>query len=200
MNTLAGAALALVLVGCRTEQTLVAPDPHLERMIDQPKAMPYGEAPLLPEGMTMQQPPDGTLPVDAQASSEVTTGMTNGEYATRVPVPVDRALLETGRVRFETVCAACHGILGDGKSVVAAHMALRKPPSLLVPPASTDAVGEQFHTVVHGYGLMPSYRVQLSDREAWAVVAYLQALRLAQRARVSDLPPPVRERLAQEAP
>jgi mono/diheme cytochrome c family protein len=200
MNALAGATLALVLAGCRTEQTLVEPDPHLERMIDQPKAMPYGEAPLLPEGMTMQQPPDGTLPVDALAASEVTTGMTNGEYATRVPIPVDRALLETGRARFETVCAACHGILGDGVSVVAAHMALRKPPSLLVAPASTDVVGEQFHTVVHGYGLMPSYRAVLSDREAWAVVAYLQALRLAQRARVSDLPPDVREHLAQEAP
>jgi mono/diheme cytochrome c family protein len=205
----AAAALVLALAGCRTEQTIVAPDPHLERMIDQPKAMPYGEAPLLPQGMTMQQPPDGTLPIDAVAASEVTTGMTEGAsagqgaddaYVTRVPIPVDRALLETGRIRFETVCAACHGILGDGTSVVATHMTLRKPPSLLVPPASTDAVGEQFHTVVHGYGLMPSYRVQLSDREAWAVVAYLQALRLSQRARASDLPPDVRERLAQEAP
>jgi mono/diheme cytochrome c family protein len=208
MKTLAAVALALVVAGCRTEQTIVAPDPHLERMVDQPKAMPYGEAPLLPDGMTMQQPPDGTLSVDAVAASEVTTGLTedahpggeSSRYATRVPIPIDRALLETGRARFETICAACHGILGDGTSVVATHMALRKPPSLLVPPASTDEVGEQFHTVVHGYGLMPSYRVQLSDREAWAVVAYLQALRLAQRARVSDLPPDVRERLAQEAP
>jgi mono/diheme cytochrome c family protein len=209
MKTPAAVALALVVAGCRTEQTIVAPDPHLERMIDQPKAMPYGEAPLLPEGMTMQQPPDGTLSVDAVAASEVTTGLTDHApsgggsgvaYATRVPIPVDRALLETGRTRFETICAACHGILGDGTSVVATHMALRKPPSLLVPPASTDAVGEQFQTVVHGYGLMPSYRVQLSDREAWAVVAYLQALRLARRARVSDLPPDVRERLALEAP
>ena len=127
--------------------------------------------------------------------------MTNGEYATRVPIAVDRALLETGRARFETVCAACHGILGDGASVVAAHMALRKPPSLLVPPASTDAVGEQFQTLVHGYGLMPLRTgLLLSDRRPWGVVAYLQALRLAQRARVSDLPPDVRERLAEEAP
>ena len=64
MKPPAGAALVLLLAGCRTEQTLVAPDPHLERMLDQPKAMPYGEAPLLPQGMTMQQPPDGTLPVE----------------------------------------------------------------------------------------------------------------------------------------
>jgi mono/diheme cytochrome c family protein len=201
MRALAGAALVLAVSGCRTEQTLVTPDPHLQRMLDQPKAMPYGTAPLLPQGMAMQQPPDGTLPVDAPlASPLVDTGAARGAYATRVPVAVDRALLETGRARFEVICAACHGILGDGTSVVAAHMALRKPPSLLVPPASTDPVGEVFHTIVNGYGLMPSYRTELPDHEAWAIVAYLQALRLAQRARVSDLPPDVRDRLSQEAP
>jgi mono/diheme cytochrome c family protein len=191
--------LVLALAGCRTEQTLVTPDPHLERMLDQPKAMPYGEA-ALPQGMTMQQPPEGTLPVDAVAASILTTGATDAGYVTRVPVPIDRALLETGRQRFEAICAACHGILGDGTSVVATQMALRKPPSLVVPPKSTDPVGQQFATIVLGYGLMPSYRTQLSDREAWAVVVYLQALRLAQRARVADLPREVRERLAQEAP
>ncbi len=149
----------------------------------------------------MQQPPDGTLPVDAPlASPLVETGAAGRAYATRIPVTVDHALLETGRARFEVLCAACHGILGDGTSVVATHMALRKPPSLLVPPKSTDPVGQVFQTIVNGYGLMPSYRAQLSDDDAWAVVAYLQALRLAQRARVSDLPPDVRERFSLEAP
>lgn len=194
-----GAVMALA--GCRTEQTLVAPDPHLERMLDQPKAMPYGEAPALPGGMTMQTPPDGVLPFDTPlTSSLVATGASGGAYADRVPIPVDRGLLETGRARFEVFCATCHGILGDGVSVVASHMALRQPPSLLVPPASTDAVGEQFQTVVNGYGLMPSYRVQLGIHDAWAVVAYLGALRLSQRARLRDLPADVRDRLAQEAP
>jgi mono/diheme cytochrome c family protein len=201
MKTIGHVALVVLLAGCRTEQTIVAPDPHLERMIDQPKAMPYAATPVLPHGMTMQPPPEGTFPVDtAPASPLVDTGAAGGVYATRVPVRVDRALLETGRARFEVLCAACHGILGDGVSVVAAHMALRKPPSLLLPPASTDPVGEVFHTVLHGYGLMPSYREQLSDGDAWAVVAYLEALRLAQHARVSVLPPDVRERLAEEAP
>jgi hypothetical protein len=125
-----GSAAAMALAGCRTEQTLVAPDPHLERMLDQPKAMPYGEAPALPHGMTMQTPPDGTLPVDTPVTSSlVSTGASGGVYADRVPIPVDRALLETGRARFEVFCATCHGMLGDGVSVVASHMALRAPPA-----------------------------------------------------------------------
>jgi mono/diheme cytochrome c family protein len=201
VKALASALLAMAFAGCRTEQTIVTPDPHLERMLDQPKAMPYGTAPLLPEGMTMQAPPDGTLAVDHEPSASIVhTGKAGGAVVTAVPVPVDRALLETGRARFDVLCAACHGILGDGTSVVATHMALRKPPSLLLPPKSTDPVGEVFQTIVGGYGLMPSYRAQLSDDEAWAVVAYLGALRLAQRARVSDLPPDMRERLAREDP
>jgi mono/diheme cytochrome c family protein len=228
MRALACAALLLAVGACRTEQTIVTPDPHLERMLDQAKAMPYGTAPLLPEGMTMQRAPDGTLPFDtvlgpslllegttevgaetgASASSlasaggrpRTSPGSSPGSYADRVPIPIDRPLLERGRQRFEVFCATCHGILGDGASTVAGQMALRRPPSLLVPPASTDPIGEVYQTIVQGYGLMPSYRVQLSVTDAWAVVAYLKALRLAQHARVADLPPDVREQLAQEAP
>ncbi len=193
--------MTFAVAGCRTEQTIVPPDPHLERMLDQPKVRAYETAPLLPHGMAMQPPPDGTLATDAVLGpSLVTTGAAGGAYAEAIPVPVDRALLETGRARFDVFCVACHGVLGDGVSAIAPQMALRKPPSLLVPPASTDPAGEVFDTLRNGYGLMPSYKVQLSVRDAWAVVAYLGALRLAQHAVVTELPPDVRERLAEEAP
>ena len=147
----------------------------------------------------MQQPPDGTLPVDAARSRSplVETGAARGAYATRVPVAVDRALLETGRDRFEVLCAACHGILGDGASVVATHMALRKPPSLLRAPRE-HRPGRRGLPHDRRW-LWPDALVPGSsspDRDAWAVVAYLEALRLAQHARVSDLPPDVRDRLS----
>jgi mono/diheme cytochrome c family protein len=197
-----GAVAALALsAGCRTEQTLVKPDPHLERMLDQPKTMPYGSEPLLPGESAMQRPPDGTMAVDAdRRSALVTTGEANGSFAERVPVRVDRPMLETGRARFEVFCAPCHGVLGDGDSSVARTMALRKPPNLHVPPASTDPPGAQFHTIRSGYGLMPSYAVQLTIDETWAVVAYLRALRLARHAVVADLPPDLRADLTKEAP
>ena len=198
---LAVAVLALGPAGCRTEQTLVTPDPHLERMLDQPKVRAYDEAPLLPHESAMQSPPEGTLTVDAPiGSSPLLTGADGDGYIRVVPVPIDRALLETGRARFDVFCATCHGVLGDGVSAVAPQMALRKPPNLVVPPKTTDPVGDTFNTIRNGYGLMPSYKVQLSVNDTWAVVAYLRALRLAQHARVSDLPADVRERLAEEDP
>ncbi len=181
------------LASCRTDQTLVTPDPHLERMLDQPKTKAYEAAPLLPNDTAMQTPPEGAVPVDAVPPS-------GGENATRIPVPVDHALLETGRARFETFCAACHGLLGDGVSAVAEQMALRKPTNLVTLKGEDLVPGSVYTTVRHGYGLMPSYAVQLSERDTWAVVAYVSALRLARSARVSDLPPDVREQLAKESP
>jgi mono/diheme cytochrome c family protein len=200
-TSIAFAAVTLA-TGCRTEQTLVKPDPHLERMLDQPKAMPYGASPRRPDEAAMQPPPEGALAVDTdRRASLIVTGETDdGVFAERVPIHVDRALLETGHARFEVFCAPCHGVLGDGDSSVARTMALRKPPNLHLPPASTDPPGEQFHTIRNGYGLMPSYAVQLSVDETWAVVAYLGALRLARHAVVAELPADVRAELATELP
>jgi mono/diheme cytochrome c family protein len=197
---------ALGLTGCRTEQTLVAPDPHLERMLDQPKTRAYDTAPLLPDETAMQAPPDGVMPF-REAPPEppvVRLGVDRAQDedaevdgTARIPIAVDHALLQTGRDRFDVFCAACHGVLGDGASPVAEMMALRKPPDLV---AKDRIPGSTFRTIHRGYGLMPSYAVQLSVHDTWAVVAYLQALRLSRNARVGDLPPDIRQQLAKEAP
>jgi mono/diheme cytochrome c family protein len=194
-------AAPLVLGACRTEQTIVTPDPHLNRMLVQEKRTAYTDDPILPKGMTMQQPPDGTLPTNAIVGQPgLTTGVANGRWVERIPLRVDRPLLEDGRRRFDTFCAACHGVLGDGTSLVADKMALRKPPSLHEARIAGYPPGRVFQTIREGYGLMPSYAVQISVRDAWGVVAYVQALQLARGARVARLPPDVRADLAKEAP
>jgi mono/diheme cytochrome c family protein len=193
--------LATALAACRTEQTLVAPDPHLQRMLKQEKVVEYDEEPLLPRAMAMQKPPDGTIPADAIAGQPlVVSGVADDRWAGRIPIRLDRSQVEIGRQRFDTFCAACHGVLGDGASVVAEKMTLRKPPSLHEARTRGYPPGRIYHTVRHGYGLMPSYAVQLSVQETWAVVAYVRALQIARAARASDLPPDVRAELAKEAP
>jgi mono/diheme cytochrome c family protein len=193
--------VASALCACRTEQTIVTPDPHLNRMLKQEKRMAYEEDSLLPKGMAMQQPPDGTLPVDALPGQPLlTTGVAGGRWAERIPVRVDRALLEEARKRFDVVCASCHGVLGDASTVVADKMSLRRPRNLLEPDVRAYVPGRVFQAIREGYGLMPSYAVQLSVRETWGVVAYVRALQLAQGARVAALPTDVRAELAREAP
>jgi mono/diheme cytochrome c family protein len=194
-------AAACLLLACRTEQTLVEPDPHLERMLTQPKRLPYQEDLRLLRGMVMQNPPAGTMPVDAIVGDPMLVlGAAAGHWAERIPVPLDRPMLERGRNRFDTFCAPCHGILGDGVSVVSTKMALRKPENLQGDRIRAYPPGRVFQAIRGGYGLMPSYQVQLSVSDAWAVVAYVRALQLARGAVVADLPSQVRDRLAKEAP
>jgi len=194
-------AAASFLGACRTDQTLVTPDPHLERMLKQEKRLPYEDDPMLPQGMVMQRPPDGTLPVDAPMGDPlVVEGVANDHWAERIPVPIDRAMVDDGRRQFDTFCATCHGELGYGHSIVADKMALRKPQDLLADSVRSYPAGRLFQTIRKGYGLMPSYRVELTVRDTWGVVAYVRALQLARGARVADLPADVRAELAKEAP
>jgi mono/diheme cytochrome c family protein len=195
------AALAAPLFGCRIESTFVKPDPHLERMLKQEKAVPYDDNPILPNGMVMQHPPDGTLPVDAIAGDPLlATGAAQGHWATTYPRHVDRAAVESGGQRFDVFCAPCHGVLGDGVSIVSEKMTLRKPPSLLEPRIRAYPVGRIFQTIRGGYGLMPAYAVQISVTDAWAVTAYVRALQIARGVRVGDLSPDLRVEHARQAP
>jgi mono/diheme cytochrome c family protein len=187
------AAAGALVAACRTEQTIVTPDPHLERMLDQEKARPYEESAALPLGMAMQKPPEGTVPFAREAPLSGAT--IDGHWTERVPLHVDRAFVQRGRRDFETFCAACHGILGDGTSAVAPKMRLCKPEDLTSADARSYPPGRVFQAIRAGYGLMPPYAVQLSERDAWAVVAYVRALQIARGTRVSDLPPDARAEL-----
>lgn len=169
---------------CDNREAIHEPDPTLARMLTQRRADPYEATSAFPDGKVMQHPPVGTVPVDDESDAP--------------PPPVTRALLELGRARFDVVCAVCHGVTGTGVSVVATKMTLRPPPSI-VDGENRGRSREQLHRIVSdGYGLMGSYTELLSSQERWAVVAYLQALQLAQHAPESTLPPSVRDRLARE--
>ena len=185
--------LLLLLSSCRTRDTFVNPDPHLERMLYQPKVVAYGQP--------MMQPPDGTLPASASLEDPaVRTGVAEGAWVDRIPVPVDRAMVEHGRRDFDHYCAACHGVLGDGQSVVADKMSLRRPKNLTDADARDYPPGRIFQSIRQGYGLMPSYSVQLTERDTWGVVAYVRALQIARGISVYRLPPALRDKLAKEAP
>lgn len=173
----------------------VMPDLSWERMIDQERGKPYEASSYFEDGRLMQTPPPGTVATDApRGDSERTYGRTagrEGDYVADVPIAVDRSLLTLGRRRFDTTCAACHGLTGDGDSIVARNMLLRAPPSLVRGAAAQLSAGRIFEVIGTGYGLMPSYAYELSIEERWAVVAYLRVLERSQAVALTALPPDV---------
>lgn len=166
-------AAALLATACHPDD--------LDPMERQPKLLPYGTSAVFADGRSMRAPPPGTIPRErdlAEQQPELTP-----------------ALLALGRARFDVVCAACHGIAGDGDSVVAGKMALRPPPSLHE-PRIRDLEGPAMYRVISdGYGLMPRLSTHLAPRERWAVIAYVRALQLSQSLPIADAPEPLRKQL-----
>lgn len=186
-----GLVLLCAASGC--ENPIVAIE--WERMVDQARGKPYKSSAYFSDGRLMQPPPAGTVSTDQViGATPYATGLNGNEYANAIPVRVDRDVLLHGEQRFDVFCATCHGIDGSGDSIVAYNMPLRKPPSLVAEPSRSFPPGRVFQVMTDGYGLMPSYAMELSVDDRWAVVGYLRALQLSRSAELASLPKSVRDR------
>jgi mono/diheme cytochrome c family protein len=125
------------------------------------------------------------------------TGLTNGVYVTRLPMQLRPELLARGRERFDAICAACHGRVGDGNGMVV-QRGFPVPPSYHLDRLRNAPIGHFFDVMTNGYGAMFSYAAQVEPQDRWAIAAYIRALQLSQDANPNDLPPEVRNKL--EAP
>lgn len=170
------AALALApLAGCSREHGAVAPS--FERMLVQPRYEPYGASPFFPDGRAMRIPPSGTISRERLADSALTPAVgSDGTPATSIPLGVSDELLATGQSRYGVYCAVCHGVLGDGNSVVGHNMVECPPPSLLSAAVRALPPGTLYEVITHGFGRMPPYAGELPVAQRWAVVAYVQRL------------------------
>ncbi|MFN0132633.1 MAG: c-type cytochrome [Phycisphaerales bacterium] len=147
-----------------------------------------------------------------------------GLYVERIPIPVTEALMARGRERFNIYCSACHGYSGDGQGMVAQKWAAPVP-SFHDPKYidMTEAAGRGrdgfiFYTAMHGVPgpdgfahdydpadkrlekmkamKMPGYAHALSERDAWAITAYIRALQ--EKTTLEQIPEPRRAPLEQE--
>jgi mono/diheme cytochrome c family protein len=107
-----------------------------------------------------REPPDGAVPQSPAAAG---------------PAPLDRALLDRGRDRFDVFCAPCHGEDGAARTQVARSMTL--------PPRDLRQVSidpERVRRAIRqGYGLMPSYGDRVSGVDEQAVIAWVRVLQTA---------------------
>ncbi len=194
-------ALAPALVaGCRSRNVFRKLDFSWNRMQVQPRYDPYAPSPFFADGMAMRPAVPGTVaystvPVDGA----VEDGVLDGAYVAAFPLVVTESLVERGREQFEIVCAACHGVEGDGDSVVAGFMG-RRPPSLEERRIRELPDGRIYEVIRDGYGFMPQYGTHFDLRDRWAVVAYVRALQRSRHAIVARLPRDIQGELARNAP
>ena len=170
-----------------------------DAMERQPKYKAFAANPFFADGRAMRQPPAGTVPRERQTMRpDITAGRgRGGDLLTSIPIPVTHELMDQGRTRFEIHCALCHGLVGDGVSLVATQMSLRPPPSLH--KLRNASPGHIYQVLTEGFGLMGSYAAELTPQERWAVVAYVEALRRSQSVTLAEAPPDIQRKLREEA-
>lgn len=147
-------------------------------------------------------------------------------YVDRIPLPVDEALIARGSERFGIYCAACHGYAGDGQGMVGRRWSAAVPsfhdpkysdpnepdgkgkdgflfvtarlgvPGTAGLPAPGDTPAQRREKVTQLK--MPGYAHALSERDAWAVVAYIRVLQESRRGTPADIPAELRDSLERE--
>lgn len=189
---------AIMTVGCENS----GPERDFERMVNQAYFLPYKECDFFSDRRAMREPPDGTLPAEtSQLPAAVEYGMLNETYVEKNPVLLTAQFVALGQRRFDVFCAPCHGILGDGSSVVAQKMTLQPPPSIVTDRIRQFPDGRIFAIISDGYGLMPNYAHEIESIERWAVVAYVRALGIrAAGIPLEKLPEPIRHKAEEALP
>ena len=202
---LIGAALGAATFGILGLQGKVSRKPPFELFPDmdrQAKLRPQEPFKFMPNGLSSQLPPAGTVArsepiqtvngdVYAFEDSPVNTGKISGttNFIETNPLPVNEALLQHGRERFDIYCAPCHGRLGDGNGITKKIGVMAAVANLHDKRIVEMTDGEIFNTVTHGKSTMGAYGPLMSTQDRWAVIAYLRALQLSWLGAKDDLTP-----------
>jgi len=188
-------------------------------MDDQPKLKAQSQSDFYEDGHAQRLPVDGTVAFGANSvipgadadldwvemmgkdrddklKSDETYyfGLVSGstdQYVARMPIEVNRALIERGQQRFNIYCSMCHGYdaLGGESGTVGRLMNVR--PINLLDAKYRDRDGEFgsdgyiFHVIRKGLwapdgkNRMPAYGHAIKEQDAWSIVAYIRTLQAA---------------------
>ena len=203
-------ALALLPFACvfrARNGTSPLPRVHLiQGMDNQPRFKSQQVNPLFADTREERPPVAGTIARGRlPAEDGFRQGVRDGRWIETFPLPITKTLVHRGQERFNIYCTPCHGLAGYGDGIVAIR-ADRLQEGTWVPPSSLHAatvvvrsVGHLYNTITNGIRTMPSYGSQIPEADRWAIVAYVRALQLSQRAPVAMLDAEERSRLKEAA-
>src|SRR3979409_2658938 len=159
-------------------------------MGNQPKNKPLSPSDFFADGRSERAPVENTVARGSMDNDDLMVGKDSNNF----PLPVNAALLARGEDRYKIFCTPCHGLQGDGNGMVAMR-GMKHPPSYHQDRLRQVPNGYIYDVITNGFGAMFGYSAQIPPGDRWAIVAYLRALQLSRNAKISDLPPDVREKV-----
>jgi cbb3-type cytochrome c oxidase subunit III len=174
-----GASLFL-LAGCSLKQDMAL----------QPKDRPLAPSDFFVDGRSARPLVENTVARGSVLNDELMVPKDSNAF----PLPINLELVERGENRYKIFCSPCHGLQGDGNGMVAMR-GMKHPPSYHQDRLRQAPNGYIYDVITNGFGAMLGYSAQVAPRDRWAIIAYVRALQLSRNAKISDLPPDVREKV-----
>jgi mono/diheme cytochrome c family protein len=157
-------------------------------MHDQPKFEPLEVNNFFADGRSARPVVAGTVARGTlQEDEHFFTGRVNNEWVTTFPFPITKEVIERGQQRFNVFCSPCHSRLGDGNGAIV-QRGLKQPPSFHIDRLRESPPGYFFNVITNGFGVMYDYADRIPPHDRWAIISYIRALQLSQRATLDDVP------------
>jgi mono/diheme cytochrome c family protein len=179
-TVICGVLCLTLLAGCSLKQD----------MAHQPKNRPLSPSDFFSDGRSERPLMENTVAHGSLADDALVVPKESNVF----PLPVTQELLERGEGRYKIFCTPCHGLTGDGNGMIVMR-GMKHPPTYHGDRLRQVPNGYLFDVVTNGFGAMLGYSAQIPPRDRWAIVAYIRALQLSHNAKVSDLPPDLRDKV-----
>jgi mono/diheme cytochrome c family protein len=180
---------AAALSGCAQQTTRNTPIEVWPDMDRQDKSKPQQESKFFGDHRATRMPVPGTVARGFLKEDEAYyTGIVASQYIGRNPETINADLLKLGQMKFNTYCSPCHDRTAHGQGIVAQKAVTWQPTNLHEDRVKAMVDGEIFSVITQGRRSMPSYRFQITEKDRWAIVAYLRALQRTTSGTVADVP------------
>lgn len=133
--------------------------------------------PVLPSGMTMQPPVQGTVSRDGLPSPGVIVQRDTGTGPmtdTLNPIPATKENMQRAKHLFDNFCAVCHGMGGAGDGPIIPKFP--NPPSYKTPTSRALSDATLYKVITEGRNTMPSHAPLVSSDDRWRLVHYIRTL------------------------
>jgi mono/diheme cytochrome c family protein len=173
----------LVLAGCRQD------------MHQAPRYDPLEQSDFFPDQRASRPLVEGTVARgQLRADTLFYTGKQGTQFASELPMPVTRELLERGRQRYDIYCSPCHARSGEGTGMIV-QRGFKRPPSYHDDRLRAQPIGYFYDVITNGFGAMQDYAAQVRPADRWAIAAYIRVLQYSRRVPVDVLTDADRRRI-----
>lgn len=165
----------MLMAGCRQD------------MHNQPKFYPQRGSSFYVDGRSVRPQVANTVARNQMhENGYFYTGFVNGKEGDGLPFPVTMPMMERGQERYNVYCTPCHSRVGNGAGMIV-QRGYAAAGNFHTARLQAAPLGHFFNVISNGYGAMPDYSAQLTPADRWAVVAYVRALQLSQKATAADV-------------